>query len=107
MTSFFRRADEGWVLNVHLTPNASKDEITGTENYGNKSGRLKVKVRAVPEKEKANQALCRLLAKYFKLPKSSLEVISGHNSRTKSVLIRRAYEDFEKKLEQILKGLGT
>ena len=106
MSSFFRLADEGWVLNVHLTPNASRDEITGTDNYRNKSGRLRVKVRAVPERGKANQALCRLLAKYFKLPKSSLEVISGHKSRTKRVLIRRASEDFEKKLEQILKGLG-
>ncbi|MCH8081471.1 MAG: YggU family protein [Proteobacteria bacterium] len=107
MASFFHHADEGWVLNVHLTPNASRDEITGTENHGNKSGRLKVKVRAVPEKGKANQALCRLLAKYFKLPKSSLEVISGHKSRTKRVLIRGASEDFEKKLGQILKGLRT
>ncbi len=94
-------------MNVHLTPNASKDEITGIDNYGNKTSRLKVKVRAIPEKGKANKALCVLLAKYFKLPKSSLEVISGHKSRPKSVLIRRQNEDFEKKLGQILKGLGT
>ncbi len=107
MASFFRQIDEGWVLNIHLIPNASKDEITGIDNYGNKTSRLKVKVRAVPEKGKANKALCRLLAKYFKLPKSSLGVISGHKSRTKSILIREASEDFEKKLEQILKGLGT
>lgn len=106
MVSFFRQVDEGWVLNIHLMPNASKDEIIGTDNHANKTNHLKVKVRAVPEKGKANKALCRLLAKYFKLPKSSLEVISGHKSRTKRVLIREASEDFEKKLGQILKGLG-
>ncbi len=106
MTSFFRQVDEGWMLNIHLIPKASKDEIIGIDNHANKTSRLKVKVRAVPEKGKANKALCELLAKYFKLPKSSLEVISGHKSRNKRVLIRRASEDFEKKLGQILKGLG-
>jgi len=100
VATLFRRVVEGWVLQVHLTPNASKNEINEITFAGN-IGRLKVKVRAVPEKGKANKALCEVLAKNFGLPKSSLEVISGHKSRTKGVLIRAPEFNLEQELKRL------
>ena len=106
MDAFKRQVKEGWVLAVHLTPNASRNEVTGVEKIDGKAARLKVKVTKVPEKGKANKALCELLAKYFKLPKSSIEVISGSKSRTKSVLIRGPHANIEQKIDQVLRGIG-
>jgi len=45
-------------------------------------------VKALPIEGKANEAVIRLLAKYFKVPKSSIEIISGHKSKNKIVEIK-------------------
>jgi uncharacterized protein (TIGR00251 family) len=50
-------------------------------------GSLKVKVAAVPEKGKANDELCEVLAKHFGVPKGGVEVISGQTSTRKRVRI--------------------
>jgi len=54
---------------------------------------LKVKVRAQPEKGKANAAVISLLAKHLDLPLSDLTVFSGHTSRTKIIEIRGMSDD--------------
>ena len=105
MGALLRKVNEGWIVAVHLTPNASRNEVTGLEKIDGKATRLKVKVTTDPEKGKANKALSALLAKYFKLPKSSIEVISGSKSRTKGVLIRGSHADIEQKIDQVLRGL--
>lgn len=46
---------------------------------------LKVRLTAAPEDGKANEALLRLLAKEWKCPPSSLEIISGETSRYKII----------------------
>lgn len=49
---------------------------------------LKVKVRAVAEDGKANEAVIALLAEAFELPKSSLEITRGFTNRNKVVAYR-------------------
>jgi uncharacterized protein YggU (UPF0235/DUF167 family) len=49
--------------------------------------RLKVRVRAVAEKNKANRALEKLIAKSLKIGKTAVRVISGETSRSKTVRI--------------------
>ena len=49
--------------------------------------RLAARVRAVPEKGRANVALIRLLAKAWRLPASSIAVASGGTGRNKIVEI--------------------
>ena len=49
---------------------------------------LKARVTAPPEGGKANARLLALLAKAWKLPKSSLEIASGAKERRKAVLVR-------------------
>ncbi|MEM5516786.1 DUF167 family protein [Henriciella sp. AS95] len=72
-------------LTVRATPNASADSIEGPGEDA--AGRifLKVKVRAVPEKGKANRAVEKLLAKALRLAKSDVKVVTGETSRIKGV----------------------
>lgn len=48
---------------------------------------LTARVRAVPDKGKANAALEALLAKAFGVPKSAVSLRSGHTARLKTVQI--------------------
>ena len=81
------------LLFVHLTPNSSKDEIIGIFE-----GRLKVKVRAIPEKGKANQDLIKLLSKRLSYPKSVFEIAFGGQSRRKTLKI---FADFDELLNRL------
>jgi uncharacterized protein (TIGR00251 family) len=49
---------------------------------------LKCSVTTVPEDGKANAALIKMLAKAWKVPRSSIELVSGATDRRKTVLIR-------------------
>jgi uncharacterized protein len=48
---------------------------------------LKIRVRAVPDKGAANAAVLKLLAKSLGMPKSALELVSGHTARVKTVRV--------------------
>jgi len=49
---------------------------------------LKIKLMAPPVEGAANKMCIKYLAKCLEVPKSSLEIISGHTSRTKKMLLR-------------------
>jgi uncharacterized protein (TIGR00251 family) len=49
--------------------------------------RYLVKVKEPPKEGKANGAIIKLLAEYFKVPKASLRVVSGLSSKNKIVEI--------------------
>jgi uncharacterized protein (TIGR00251 family) len=68
---------------VKVVPRASKSEVVGTMPDGS----LKVKVAAVPEKGKANDELCAVLARHFNVPISSVQVVSGAASTRKRIRI--------------------
>ena len=72
------------VLAVKVIPNASCSEIVGWEGET-----LKVRIKAVAEKGKANEELIRLLAKEFGVPKSGIKILSGKTSRNKRIKIVR------------------
>ena len=69
-------------LKIHLQPRASYNEIAGLLGEA-----LKVRVTAPPVGGKANQALRRFIAKQLSLPRSNVQIIHGHNSREKLLLI--------------------
>lgn len=72
-------------LTVRVTPNASADRIEGRAEDDAGRVYLKIRVRAVPEKGKANSAVEKLVAKALKLPKSAVRVVTGEASRIKGV----------------------
>lgn len=75
----------GLTLRVRLTPNASKDAVDGLAETADGFRHLGVRVRAVPEKGKANAALIAVLSQFLGLPKRDIEVIRGSTSRLKTV----------------------
>lgn len=72
-------------LAVRVTPNASADRAEGWAMDDAGRTYLKVRVRAVPEKGKANKAVEVVLAKALDLPKSAVRVVTGETSRIKGV----------------------
>jgi uncharacterized protein YggU (UPF0235/DUF167 family) len=67
-------------LNLRVTAGAREDGISGWQGQT-----LRVKVRARPEKGRANEAVIRLLAGRLKLPRARLTVVRGAASRAKTV----------------------
>ncbi|KSV61464.1 hypothetical protein N185_10590 [Sinorhizobium sp. GW3] len=88
-------------LTVRLTPNGGRDAIDGLEAAADGEEYLKVRVRAVPEKGKANQALLAFLAKTLGLAKSKLYLISGETQRKKILRIESDPEELMKRLAEL------
>ena len=77
--SFLRRGPAGVTVDLRVQPRARR---TALENC---QGVLKAAVTAPPENGKANDAVIALLAETWQLPKSSLHIVKGTSSRTKTV----------------------
>jgi uncharacterized protein len=69
-------------LNVRLQPRARRDEVVGE-----RSGAVVIRVTAPPVDGKANDALCRLIAKAAGMPPSRVTIVRGHGSRDKVVRV--------------------
>jgi uncharacterized protein (TIGR00251 family) len=69
-------------ITVRVAPRASRNAVEGEYN-----GALKVRLTAPPVDDRANHALCRLLAERLKVPVSAVRIVAGQKSRTKRVSI--------------------
>lgn len=69
-------------LRIHVTPRAEEEAIQGLHGDA-----LKVRLRAPPVDNKANEALVRLLAGRLELPRHRIQLGSGRNSRSKRVFV--------------------
>ena len=67
-------------ISVRLTPRAGRNAIDGWD-----SEVLHARVAAPPVDGKANEALLRLLAKALGIPPSRVRLVSGAQSRVKTV----------------------
>lgn len=63
---------------VKVKPGARKNEVkkVGETEY-------EVSVSAPPADNKANKSVIALLAEYFYVPKSRIEIVSGHSTKKK------------------------
>lgn len=82
-----RATPDGIIIAVRLTPKSSADEVQGVEATAD-GPVVKARVRAIPDKGRANEAVTVLLAEWLGEPKSRAELVSGGKSRLKQVLIR-------------------
>ena len=98
--SFIQKHPQGLTVKVFVQPRSSKNEIAGF--YGDA---LKIKLAAPPVDGAANKMCIQYLAKYLKVPKSSLNILSGQTSRTKHVLIRYPEGKVTKNEQTRLEGL--
>jgi uncharacterized protein (TIGR00251 family) len=69
-------------LSVRIQPRASKNGIVTMEGGG-----LKIRLTAPPVDGAANEALVKFLSGVLSIPKSRVEIVSGHTSRDKIVRI--------------------
>jgi uncharacterized protein (TIGR00251 family) len=74
-------------LHVRVQPGAARDAIEALSEDADGQRALRVRVRAAPEKGRANAAVEALLAKALGLPKSAVSVEKGETSRIKTVRI--------------------
>ena len=79
---------DGVAVAVRLRPGASANRIDGIQTMADGRPRLQARVTAVPEKGKANQALIKLLAKAWRVPRGSLAITAGAKNRDKTVLLQ-------------------
>jgi len=71
---------DGVRLAVRLTPRGRADRIAGVAG-----GMLKIAVAAPPADNQANEALLRLLAREWRVPRHGLSIVTGARSRNKIV----------------------
>jgi uncharacterized protein len=67
-------------LRVRLQPRARADEVVGERD-----GAVLIRVTAPPVDGKANEALCRLIAKKAGVAPSRVTVVKGHTARDKTL----------------------
>ena len=87
MTACWRLVAGGAELRVRAQPGASRDAIEGPGEDAAGQTFLKVRVRAIAEKGKANVAIEQILAKALGVPKSAVSVEKGETQRIKTVRI--------------------
>ena len=92
--------DKGLMFKIFVQPRSSKNEITG--HYGDA---LKLRLTAPPVDGSANKMCVIYLARRLKVPKSSLDIISGHHSRRKMVRVYFQEGDSPKEGERIRRFL--
>ena len=70
-------------LALKVKPSGRQDRLLGAHG-----GALKVEVRAVPEKGRANRAVVRLLADELGVARDQIEITAGRGSRDKAAVVR-------------------
>jgi uncharacterized protein len=67
-------------ISVTVSPGAARTELVGRHGDG-----WRARVAAPPERGRANDALCALLAGKLKVPRRSVHVVGGQTGRRKVV----------------------
>ncbi len=95
---FIKKNAKGIIFKVFIQARSSKNMITGI--YGDA---IKIKLTAPPVNGAANKMCIKYLANILKIPRSKIEIISGHTSRTKHILVK--YDTYSKAELEHLTGL--
>ncbi len=92
-----RPASDGAIIDLEASPGARETKVPAGYNQWRK--RLLVKLKAPPERGKANEELIDALARLLNVPSVSIEITSGATNSRKSVKVRgMAREDVVKAL---------
>ena len=80
--AFLEDIPKGCIINLQVQPRASRNAL------GDQLGdRIKLYLTSPPVDGAANKACLAFLARQLKIPKRELELLSGHKSRQKRILI--------------------
>jgi uncharacterized protein (TIGR00251 family) len=89
-------AEAKTTLRLRVAPGAAPSGVVG--RYGDA---WKVRVASTPERGRANADLVKILAAALAVPERSVELVSGHASRDKTVTLHGLHaEEAERRLER-------
>ena len=74
---------ESVTIRVKVTARSGKNEVVGALA----DGTVMVRVTAPPEKGKANEQVCAVLAAHYRVPVRAVHILSGHGNPRKLVRI--------------------
>ena len=101
MAFIVRETAQGAQFAVRVQPRSSRNAIAGVVSLGNQGDAVKLAITAPPVDGKANQAVIEFFAELFRLPKSSIAIVSGETGRNKVIAVRGV------SAEQVRKALGV
>ena len=73
---------DGVRIQLHIQPRASRSELAGV--FGDA---LKIRLKSPPVDGAANDELVRFLAEALEVPRSRIELVTGHTGRRKTVRV--------------------
>lgn len=88
MPEWYRRTGENITLTLHVQPGAKQTTVAGLHGDA-----LKIRLAAPPIEGRANEALLRFIADFFKVPLRDVELKQGGQSRHKRVEVRGSQID--------------
>ena len=91
-------------MRIRLTPRAARRRVEGVGAGADGGAVLKVAVTAPPEKGKANAAMITLLAKAWRLPKTTMAITAGATARRKTLLVAGDAKVLVARLNQWMEG---
>lgn len=77
------RKEKPQYLRIKVVPKSAKTELFDVLD----DGTWKIRLKAVPEKGRANQELIKYLSKTLGVPKVNISIVSGGTERTKLVRV--------------------
>lgn len=77
-----KEKDGAVTLKIRVQPRARRTEIVGEH-----AGMLKLKIASPPVDGKANEECCRFLATLLRVSRSSVEIVAGESSKTKTIRV--------------------
>ncbi len=90
-----RDTAQGAQFALRVQPRASRNGLAGVVGDA-----IKLAITAPPVEGRANQAVIDFLADWFRVPKSSIVIVSGETGRNKRIAVRGM------RAEQVRRALG-
>ncbi len=76
-------------LRIKVIPKSPKNEIVETMIDGEGEETIKIRIKAAPEKGKANTELIKFLSKTLNTPKENIKILSGKTEQLKLIKIQK------------------
>ena len=80
--TWYREHSGGVTFSVRVVPRASRSEMAGLYD-----GVLRIRIAAPPVDGAANRELIKFLSKQLKVPQAAVTLVTGNNSKHKTVSI--------------------
>jgi len=78
--TWYREDSDGVTFSVRVVPRSSRSEVVGLHD-----GAMRIRVAAPPVEGAANQELVKFLSKKLRVPRASITLVSGANSKNKII----------------------